>query len=319
MITCKCKVFLALFLFLGTSVHAWTLDVGEFQFEPVGPDVYVMHGPLTEPGKANRGFMNNPGFVETANGVVLIDPGSTLEVGERILDEITRVTKKPVIAVFNTHIHGDHWLGNQAVSLAFPSIDIYAHEKMIKQANGSQGLSWLDIMDTRTDGLSAGTEILAPDKAVAHMQTVAIDGEHFKIHSFSPTHTDTDIMIEHVESRTLFLGDNSVINRMGRFDGSASILGNLEALEYVAARDFEALVPGHGPSGPSEISVQPYLDYLRKLKQLVEEGFENDMEDYEIKEAAIDQFPEMHDWTGFEERFGVNVNRMYLEIEEREL
>ena len=319
MITCKGRNILPIFFFFSASVHAWTLSVGEFQFDPVAQDVYVMHGPLTEPSKANRGFMNNPGFVETANGIVLIDPGSTLEVGKQVLNEIARVTQKPVIAVFNTHIHGDHWLGNQAISLAFPSVDIYAHENMIKQANGSEGLNWLDIMNTMTEGLSAGTDIVAPGNSVDHMQTVEIDGEHFRIHSFLPTHTDTDIMIEHVESRSLFLGDNCVIDRMSRFRDSSSILGVIKILEYVAARDFEVLVPGHGPSGPSEKSLQPYLDYLLKLRRLVEEGFENDMEDYEIKEAAIDQFPEMLDWTGFEERFGVNVNKMYLEIEEKEL
>jgi len=50
--------------------------------------------------------------VLTAKGVVVVDPGSSVQVGEMLLKKIATVTKDPVIAVFNTHIHGDHWLGN---------------------------------------------------------------------------------------------------------------------------------------------------------------------------------------------------------------
>ena len=49
------------------------------------------------------------------DGVILVDPGSTYQVGKQVLAEIKKVTTKPVVAVFNTHIHGDHWLGNQAI------------------------------------------------------------------------------------------------------------------------------------------------------------------------------------------------------------
>ena len=51
-------------------------------------------------------------------------------------------------------------------------------------------------------------------------------------------HSDTDIMIEHVESRTLFLGDNGFNKRMGRFDNSSSMHGNITALEQVKPLDI---------------------------------------------------------------------------------
>jgi len=67
------------------SAIAWELPgVGEYKFESIGANLYVMHGPFedpnAEPNVANRGFMNNPGIVVSKNGVILIDPGSSLGV-----------------------------------------------------------------------------------------------------------------------------------------------------------------------------------------------------------------------------------------------
>ena len=303
-------------MLLSFSVHAWTLPVGEFQFEQVAPGVYVMHGPLEEPNPENMGFMNNPGLIVTENGLVLIDPGSTLQVGEKILEEAAKISSKPVLAVFNSHIHGDHWLGNQAVRQAYPEADIYAHPNTVIQALGSQGAFWIDLMLNLTDGMSEGTEIVTANEAVRHGDKVVIDGEEFRIHSMLPSHTDTDIMIEHVASRTIFTGDNNFQNRMGRFDGSSSIVGTIEALEHIVAQDFDRVVPGHGPTGNVEESLMPYLGYLRDLESAVAEGQEEELEDYEIKEKVLPRFAHMSDWAGFDVQFGRNLNKMYLELED---
>ena len=74
--------------------------------------------------------MNNPAFVVSDEGVVVIDPGSSLQVGEMLLARIEKVTDKPILAVFNSHIHGDHWLGNQAIRDRYPEVPIYGHDRV---------------------------------------------------------------------------------------------------------------------------------------------------------------------------------------------
>jgi len=111
--------------------------------------VYVLHGPNEEPEVHNKGFMNNPAFVITNKGVVVVDPGSSVQVGNMLLEKMAAVTKEPVVAVFNTHIHGDHWLGNDAIRRAYPQAVIYAHEGMIAAAP-EQGAVWSKMMDERT-------------------------------------------------------------------------------------------------------------------------------------------------------------------------
>ena len=106
---------------------------GSWAPEEVAPGVHVIHGPRELPNPGNQGFMNNPAFLVTDNGVVVVDPGSSVQVGEMVLERIAQVTDKPVLAVFNSHIHGDHWLGNQAIKQAYPDAVIYAHERMIER------------------------------------------------------------------------------------------------------------------------------------------------------------------------------------------
>lgn len=298
------------------QVYAWDLgEVGTFQFEQVNQNVYVMHGPLSEPNAANQGFMNNPGLIVADKGLIVIDPGSAYGVGKEVLKEIKKISDKPVLAVFNTHIHGDHWLANQAIKEQYPEVKIYGHPDMITQANGEQGIIWVDMMHRLTEGKTEGTKIVAPEFAVNQSDAIEVDGQHFSIHSMVPAHTNTDIMIEHLESKTLFLGDNSFYQRMGRFDGSASMLGNIKVLKYAANLNISTYVPGHGRTGKIDTAVKPFLDYLIRVRDVVQNGFDDDMQDFEIKEKVIAQFADYETWEGFDTNFGKHINSMYLEIE----
>ena len=89
-----------------------------YAFEQVTTNTWVMHGPREFPTPENKGFMNNPAMIKTSEGLVIIDPGSTVHVGKDVLNKVKAISDEPVVAVFNTHIHGDHWLGNQAIAVA---------------------------------------------------------------------------------------------------------------------------------------------------------------------------------------------------------
>ena len=312
----KITIFISLCLLSATQVSAWNLgEEGSFKFEQVSNNVYVMHGPLSEPSAANQGFMNNPGIIVSDHGLIVIDPGSAYPVGVQVLKEIEKISDKPVLAVFNTHIHGDHWLANQAIKEKYPDVKIYGHPAMIKQANGEQGAIWVDMMLRLTDGKTKGTIVVAPEFSVQQESSIEVDGQQFRIHSMIPAHTNTDIMVEHVQSRTLFLGDNSFYQRMGRFDGSASMLGNIKALEYATQLNMDTYIPGHGRTGNSDTAINPFLDYLLRVQEVVQAGFDDDLQDFEIKEKVIAQFSDYSSWHGFDSNFGKHINSMYLEIE----
>lgn len=309
-----------LLLGLLPQASAFELEgLGSFAFEPLTERVWVMHGPLGEPSKANLGFMNNPALVESTNGLILVDPGGSHPAGQKVVEEIRKVSAKPVLAVFNTHIHGDHWLANQAVVEAWPDAVIYGHPRMIEKAKGNEGLRWLDLMSRLTEGTSDPTRIVPPRNSVDDGTELVVDGETFRILHHGAAHTDTDIVILHPASGTAFLGDNAFESRFGQFEEGASIYGNIEILEHVAGLDMQHFVPGHGRSGAAEMAFQPFLEYLKLLQEAVAEGFDQGLMDYEIRDLLAPKLVAFGDWEGFEANLGKHVSRMYLEHEARSL
>ena len=137
-----------------------------YSAEQVSPSTYVIHGPLASPTPENQGFMNNPAFIIGDAGIIVIDSGSTVQVGEMVLKTIKTISDLPVVATLSTHIHGDHWLGNQAIVNTYPDAKHYAHPNLIEQANAGEGDSWVGIMLSLTEGASAGTVYSPPSDAV---------------------------------------------------------------------------------------------------------------------------------------------------------
>lgn len=314
------KPIFLLFLLISSATNAWIIDgLGEFKPEKIAPNVFVIHGPLANPNKQNQGFMNNPAFIISNIGVVVIDPGGTYAVGRKLLKEIEKISKKSVLAVFNTHIHGDHWLANQAFAERYQPT-IYAHPQMIKSAKDGEGERWVELMQTLTEGVSKGTKAVYPNQSAQHLQVVKIGTEAFRIHAPLPkSHTNTDIMIEHINSKTLFLGDNSVAKRMARFDTTANMLDSIKILRYAINLNLKHYVPGHGKSGGADTAVKPFLDYLQLIKAETKKGYEADLADYEIKPIAIKKLDSYKNWSAFADNLGAHISKMLLEIEAADL
>lgn len=285
----------------------------DFPITKLTERVYVIHGPNEQPTKANQGFMNNPGFVLTKKGVVVIDPGSSVQVGDMLLKKIASVTKDPVIAVFNTHIHGDHWLGNDAVRRAFPKAVIYAHPKMLEKSV-VEGENWLKIMLQLTDGATKGTKVVVPNLGIDNDETLALGGTHFRILHNDRAHTDGDIMIEVVEEKVLFMGDNVVVERASRMD-DGNFLGNIAACEAALKTGAKHFVPGHGASNGREV-VTAYRDWLKALHASVKKYYAMGMSDFDMKDKVVADLKAYQKWAFFDREIGRLVSLAWLQIEQ---
>ena len=241
------QLFLSLCLLSGiTTTLAATVQ--DRPFEKVAENTWVIHGPLDMPNPANQGFMNNPGVVLTSEGAVIVDPGSSLQSGEMVLRMLKDVTDQPVVAVFNTHIHGDHWLGNQAIRAAYPNVPIYGHTEMLAMIKDGAGDTWVELMDKLTEGATKGTLVVGPDNALNHGDTIKVGNKTFRIHHHGQAHTRTDLMIEVVEDSVVFLGDNVTTNRIPRMtDGNFT--GNINSVDLILEVDATTWIPGHGTGG----------------------------------------------------------------------
>jgi glyoxylase-like metal-dependent hydrolase (beta-lactamase superfamily II) len=260
--------------------------------------------------------MNNPGIVLTSEGAVIVDPGGSLQSGEMVLRAVKKLTDKPVVAAFNTHVHGDHWLGNQAITEAYPQARIYAHPNMIKRAKAGAGAEWVSLMDNLTDGKSRGTLPVSANSPVDQGAQITIGDTRFDIYHYGINHTDNDIMIAVNGNEALFMGDNLVNGRLGRTtDGNLKNL--IAACEEVVQIEPGVIIPGHGPSGGMDM-FNYAMDLFRILYATVKAQYDEGLSDFEMKPAVVEALAAYHSWEEFDELVGKTINQAFLEIEAAE-
>jgi len=274
--------------------------------------VYVIYGPNEEVSKQNQGFRNNPVIVTTSHGVVVIDPGSSKYTGEMVVKKVKLITDKPIIAVFDSHAHGDHWLGNDGIRKFFPKAPIYASLQAKQRIDTDDGEMWLKAMNQRTDGAIEGTKVVSPDHIVKQGDQLKFGDITFRIFQSGKAHSDSDIMIELVEDKVLLFGDILRVKNIGPF--MASFKGNLAALDIGEKLNAKIYVPGHGMGGDKSI-INPYRKFINDLKSGVKKYFEQGLSDYEMKAKVIKALSQYQDWTGFDENIGRMISLAYLEVE----
>ena len=287
----------------------------KFPLDQVSKHIYVVHGTQELPSLKTRGFMNNPAAILTNSGIIIVDPGSSEEIGELLLKKLRDVSDKPVIAVFNTHVHGDHWLGNHGIRKVYPKVPIYAHARMIERVNAGEGEDWIKLFMGMTKGAVAGTEVVGPNIGLNGGEELVLDGITLKIHHTGHAHTDHDLMIEVVDDRGLFLGDIVAAKRVPNSDvpHDASFKGTIAAIKTMLERPVDIYIPGHGRSGDRKIPEASLL-FLETLYASVTKYFKQGLESFEVKKKVRVDLEKYKDWNNFQEIDRV-INFVYQEVE----
>ncbi len=285
----------------------------KYESKKIAKHTWVVFGPKAIPNPENKGFMNNPAFVITDNSVVVIDPGSSLQVGEALLEKIRKHTDKPITHVFNSHIHGDHWLANHAIHEAYPDVKIFAHPQMIEEAKAGKAESWLENMKTLTEGATEGTKAVIPGIALEDGQELRIDNITIKVHLNEIAHTKTDAMFEILEDKVLITGDNSFNERMPRLD-DGSFIGNMKAMDDALRLDVAVVVPGHGPAGGKEV-LSGFRNFLNIIYDTSKTLRNEDMEAFEMKPVIVGKMEKFQKWESFDENIGKLISIAVLEAE----
>ncbi|HUV23576.1 MAG TPA: MBL fold metallo-hydrolase, partial [Gammaproteobacteria bacterium] len=192
----RISIIFSLLLLATASQLSLSADEFDYPVTQITDKIHVIFGPLELPNKNNRGFRNNVVIVNTSKGIVLIDPGGSAWSGDMVATKIRSMTDMPVVAVFNSHAHGDHWLGNEGIKRHFPDAVIYGHPNMKARLEQSDGLFWLETINRVTEGKANGKQVIAPDRTVNNDDVINIGDTDFRIFHPGKAHTDNDIMVE---------------------------------------------------------------------------------------------------------------------------
>ncbi|NVK42836.1 MAG: quinoprotein relay system zinc metallohydrolase 1 [Oceanospirillaceae bacterium] len=242
------------------QAHGSGFDYG---LEPrlVAPDTWLVEGRREAFSRDNGGHIVNVAFIVTDAGVLLFDTGPSRRFGEQLRTAIARVTDRPVVHVFNSHAHPDHFLGNQA----FADASIWALPDTREQiARDGDGLA--ENLYGLVGDWMRGTEVRQPDRSL-DQALFEFGGHRLRLLAFGG-HTGADLALLDETTGVLLAGDLVFYQRALTTPQTPGLDVWRQDLERLAALDYRLLVPGHGPldrEGRAVPQTDTYLDWLDGL------------------------------------------------------
>lgn len=261
----------------------------QFAFDEIVPGVYHARG------VGDLVVGSNAAVVVNDDDVLLVDSHITPAAANRLLEELTRITDRPVRYVANTHWHFDHAHGNQVYP---PDVEIIGHEatRAVIAAGGSvSGRSYENFigtlperiaemetaLDTVTD--AAAREALEdrlestrtyytqtrevvptpPNTTLSERLTLYRGEREIRFLFFGRGHTEGDVVVHLPDDGVLITGD--LITAGVPYMGDAYVDEWIETLEHLKDLDFEWIVPGHGEAYRGRDRIGHLQAYLRDL------------------------------------------------------
>jgi glyoxylase-like metal-dependent hydrolase (beta-lactamase superfamily II) len=258
----------------------------------------------------------NVGAVVGAESVLCIDARATPTAAGEWLEELRRVTDKPVEWLVLTHYHAVRVLG----ASAFAPRHVVAHAGTLAWIHERGEQDWeseyrrFPRLFNDADSIPGLTY---PDVAFADALTLEIGGRGVQVRWLGGGHTQGDAVVWLPEERVLFAGD-LVEARAAPYMGDALVqewqARTLDAVESLGA---ETLVPGRGPAlRGSEVGhgIAETREYLRSIGEAVRGAHGRGASLREAgEEARAVLEPRFGEWWIFEHCFPFNVARCYDE------
>jgi glyoxylase-like metal-dependent hydrolase (beta-lactamase superfamily II) len=281
--------------------------------------IFMIQSPDGFPTPANQGLMSNVTFVIGQQGVIVVDSGASLQIGEMAIRMLKTVTDRPVVGIVNTHYHGDHWLGNHAFVNAYGSdLPRYAHRETRENIEGRNGTFWHDAMIKWTNEATLGTRIIPPNHDVDHGAVLSLGDVHLKLHHYGRAHTPSDLVVEVIEDEVVCAGDVLMDHRIANMD-DGSFPGTFETLDALQNNipRIKVWLPAHGNAGLDVIAWHRslfegiYESCVSAVKQSVPLG---QALEFVIKDPRVSS--KAADTKGWDNNIGKYVSLAYLEAEQ---
>lgn len=265
---------------------------------PYGPDMSMVGG--------------NVGVFITDEGVLVVDDnyytqvrgGQTVELAQAVLDQIRKMTDRPIRYVVNTHHHGDHAGGNPVFSRL---ATIYAQKNVRERI----------LAGFRTqkepppfDPLTAAPTVSYDGELIFHL-----GGEEIHLYHPARAHTDGDSIVHFKNANIAHWGDAFANNWVPVID-AASGGSSVEWLQFIdrgiqLVGENATMVPGHGAVG-KVADVRRLRTYFTSLQERVGKAIAEGM----TREQAMDTLtvPAYASLPGGAARIRMNVAAMYDEL-----
>jgi glyoxylase-like metal-dependent hydrolase (beta-lactamase superfamily II) len=251
--------------------------------QPARPQIQTTKVEGTENVYVFRNGFHQAMFIVTPDGVIATDPVAYGRPtgGQAYLDEIRKVTDKPVKYVIYSHHHFDHIAGGKALKDA--GATFIAHRRAKERLEG--------LKDPHT---------VLPDETVSDQgRTITLGGTTLELTYHGLNHSDSTLVMRLPKERIVFIVDTIPV---GAVPGRGMIdfypLETEAFMQKVLAMDWDRLIPGHPGPGDrlgTKKDVQDQLALLQaasaEMKKLAQDGKCWDAAEKDFKLPGYESWP----------------------------
>lgn len=117
-------ILFCLILFFSIRINTYSQNPEWFTIKKVADNVYV----FVTPGPAKDYVQGNSTVIIGTDGIFMVDSFADPFITEKALQQVKKISSKPISFLVNTHWHYDHVMGNYLVKKKFPNVKIIAHK-----------------------------------------------------------------------------------------------------------------------------------------------------------------------------------------------
>lgn len=290
---------------------SFSIQAMEFKAQKVTDGVYAYIGPITDRTPENLGLNNNIGFIDTADGWVLVDSGAGDAAAKKLEAIAKDIKDQPIVAVINIGSQDHRWLGNDYFSKQ--GAKIYAYKDSVK----TQSLMFKQEVEALVKKVPALKDIKMKTADIVlenTSNTFIIGGVEMQLNYFGDAHFPGDSALWFPKKKVLFTGDIVYLDRMlGVHPWSNPVTWN-KAYQQMRQLPAEFIVPGHGRVSNWKQADAETGNYLKKLNRIMKEQAEN-MTGVDTAVSENKDWPEFKHLKHYDSWHKQNLNRTYLKLE----
>ena len=265
------KTLLVSFFFAVTSLSAY-----DYALKPVRvtPDIHCFFGKPEIMDKTNNGNIVNSCYIDAGEGYVVVDTGPSYAYAESAYKAMKKIKSLPVKLVINTHIHDDHWLGNNYFTEQ--GIRVLGTDDFKISADMSEPTRMQTYISSEA---YAKTKPTMPSEVISTDTTLTIGNQTLELKiAKHKAHTAKDMVVFLPKSKVLIAADLVFNDRLPSVRGG-DINGWLEALDDLDKLGAAHVVGGHGNRTDKKAAsmTREYITQMRtEIRSAIAEGLSID-------------------------------------------
>ena len=288
-------------------VCAWLVAL-PVQAQDLGPNVRkIRDGIYVYAAKPQD---SNVSFIQTKEGVVMIDTGQTPVDALAAMGILKKLSAQPVRFVIHTEPHDDHTNGDFVFS---PPAVVVAHAGATESMRKANAVERNRKLTGEYPGMSEamkGYRQVLPHIEFQQRMTLNVGERTFELIYLKNVHSEADTAIWLPRERVLWATAAVGVKRYPNIRPFLAVPDILAAIKLMRALDPEVVIAGHGAPGTTAIFDEMeryYALLLERVGRMAREG-----KTLERIKAEL-RMPEFDDWAG-KERFASNVDAAWRAV-----